>query len=220
MTLPPPTDAALAAFSLADPPAGFVDDPYPWYAALRSARPRHRLAADSVLLTRHDDVLAVYRAPQASSDKTLEFAPAGRRHADLRAPHHQPGVQRPAAAHPCAPHPDGRAEPAGDHAHGAGLVRLVDDLLDALPAQPAPDLIEHFAAQIPVEVIGNLLAVPHAERAPLRDWSLAILSALEPAPARPACWTAPTPRSWSSCPTCADLLAERRRHPGDPKSTC
>jgi hypothetical protein len=37
-------------------------------------------------------------------------------------------------------------------------------------------------ARIPVEVIGNLLAVPHAERGPLRAWSLAILSALEPAP--------------------------------------
>jgi cytochrome P450 len=29
-------------------------------------------------------------------------------------------------------------------------------------------------------VIGNLLDVPHAERVPLRDWSLAILGALEP----------------------------------------
>ena len=29
-------------------------------------------------------------------------------------------------------------------------------------------------------MIGNLLAVPHAERSPLRDWSLAILGALEP----------------------------------------
>jgi cytochrome P450 len=31
-----------------------------------------------------------------------------------------------------------------------------------------------------VEVIGNLLDVPHEEREPLRDWSLAILGALEP----------------------------------------
>ena len=43
------------------------------------------------------------------------------------------------------------------------------------------DLIEDFASAIPVEVIGNLLDVPHDERAPLRDWSLAILGALEPA---------------------------------------
>src|SRR5262249_16212061 len=42
------------------------------------------------------------------------------------------------------------------------------------------ELIGDFAAAIPIEVIGNLLGVPHEEREPLRDWSLAILGALEP----------------------------------------
>ena len=42
------------------------------------------------------------------------------------------------------------------------------------------DLIEDFAAAIPIEIIGNLLGVPQDERGPLRDWSLAILGALEP----------------------------------------
>src|SRR6202042_1900456 len=37
-----------------------------------------------------------------------------------------------------------------------------------------------FASAIPVQVIGNLLDVPMDERGPLRDWSLAILGALEP----------------------------------------
>jgi len=40
--------------------------------------------------------------------------------------------------------------------------------------------VAHFAQNIPIEVIGNLLAIPRTERAPLRDWSLAILGALEP----------------------------------------
>ena len=42
------------------------------------------------------------------------------------------------------------------------------------------ELIGDFAAAIPVQVIGNLLDVPMEEREPLRDWSLAILGALEP----------------------------------------
>jgi len=61
-----------------------------------------------------------------------------------------------------------------------GLVRLVDGLLDRAAGRGEIDLIGDFAAAIPVEVIGNLLDVPHDEREPLRDWSLAILGALEP----------------------------------------
>lgn len=60
------------------------------------------------------------------------------------------------------------------------LMTLVESLLGALQAKGGGDLIEDFASAIPVEVIGNLPGVPHADRAPLRSWSLAILGALEP----------------------------------------
>ncbi len=61
-----------------------------------------------------------------------------------------------------------------------GLIALVDRLLDDMQARGKADLIEDFTSAIPVEVIGNLLAIPHEDRAPLRGWSLAILGALEP----------------------------------------
>jgi cytochrome P450 len=60
------------------------------------------------------------------------------------------------------------------------LIALVDRLLDGLAAKGTIELIEDFASAIPVQVIGNLLDVPMEEREPLRDWSLAILGALEP----------------------------------------
>jgi len=60
------------------------------------------------------------------------------------------------------------------------LIALVDRLLDSIAAKGDVDLIDDFAAAIPIEVIGNLLDVPQQERGPLRDWSLAILGALEP----------------------------------------
>lgn len=44
-----------------------------------------------------------------------------------------------------------------------GLIALVDRLLDDMQARGSADLIEDFALAIPVEVIGNLLAVPHKE---------------------------------------------------------
>jgi cytochrome P450 len=61
-----------------------------------------------------------------------------------------------------------------------GLVTLVDGLLAAMSDAREVDLIEAFAAAIPIGIIGNLLGVPHDERAPLRGWSLEILGALEP----------------------------------------
>ena len=68
--------AALARdFSLATPPPGFVDDPYPTHAALRLHSPVHLLAPGSYLLTRHEDVPAAYCSPHLSSDKQREFAP-------------------------------------------------------------------------------------------------------------------------------------------------
>ena len=77
------------------------------------------------------------------------------------------------------------------------------------------DLIEDFAAAIPVEVIGNLLGVPREERGPLRDWSLAILGALEPQPSA-AQLDAGNRAVTEMVAYLRGLVLERRRHPGDP----
>jgi hypothetical protein len=44
------------------------------------------------------------------------------------------------------------------------------------------DVVEDFAAALPIQLIGDMLGVPADERGPLRGWSLAILGALEPEP--------------------------------------
>jgi cytochrome P450 len=204
-------------FELASPPPGFVDDPYPFYAALRTHSPVHTLGPDSVLLTRHADVLAVYRAPQASSDKREAFA------APLRAPspiyeHHTTSLvfNDPPLHTRVRRLLMGALNQRAIARMEAGVASLVDALLDALAQQSQPDLIEHFAAQIPVEVIGNLLAVPHADRGPLRDWSLAILSALEPAPAE-AVLARANAATTGFLDYLRGLVAERARQPGDPE---
>lgn len=203
------------AFSLVKPPPGFVENPYPTYEALRRTSPVHALGPDSVLLTRHADVLAVYRSPQASSDKQREFAPRLGPGTPIYEHHTTSLVFNDPPLHTrvrrilmgsLSRRAIARMEP--------GVVALVDDLLERLEGEPQPDLIDHFAARIPVEVIGNLLAVPHAERGPLRGWSLAILSALEPAPAPESLERANAAvREFTHY--LRDLVAERRRHPGD-----
>jgi cytochrome P450 len=95
------------------------------------------------------------------------------------------------------------------------LVRLVDRLLDGLAAKGSFDLINDFATAIPIEVIGNLLDVPHEEREPLRDWSLAILGALEPVIGEAA--FARGNRAVQDFLAYLETLVERRRQkPGNP----
>lgn len=210
---------ALEGFSLAVPPPGFLDDPYPFYARLRAASPVHPLAPDSLLLTRHDDVLAVYRSAHARSDKQREFAPRFGAGTPLFEHHTTSLVFNDPPLHTRVRRIlMGALNQRAIARMEAGVEALVQGLLDRMADNgPQADLIEDFAAQIPVEVIGNLLDVPHAERGPLRDWSLAILSALEPAPGPEVLARGHAAvRDFLDC--LRTLVAERRRRPGDPEA--
>jgi cytochrome P450 len=213
---PGPADPWLPAFRLSAPPPGFIDDPYPYYAALRAQSPVHRLANDAVLLTRHDDVLSVYRAPQASSDKQREFAPRLGAGSAIFEHHTSSLVFNDPPSHTRVRRLlMGALNQRAIARMEAGVEALVQRLLQRLAGLPAPDLIDDFAACIPVEVIGNLLDMPQADRAPLRAWSLAILSALEPAPGADVLAHANAAVT-DFLAALKDLVAHRRRHPGDP----
>jgi cytochrome P450 len=175
----------LEGFDLRHLPAAFSDNPYPWYAALRSQSPVRRMPDGSILLTRYRDIEFVYKNPKIfSSDKKQEFLPKFGL-TPLYAHHTTSLVFNDPPLHTrvrkiligaLTPKAIGQME--------AGLIQLVDGLLDQLAAdsreRAAVDLITEYASAIPVEVIGNLLGVPRRDRGPLRDWSLAILGALEP----------------------------------------
>ena len=211
------TGGMSSAFSLTAPPPGFTDDPYPFYAALREHAPRHELAPGTWLLTRYDDVAAVYRHPAASSDKQREFGPKFGVGTPLYEHHTTSLVFNDAPLHTRVRRLlMGALNQRAIVRMEAGVVALVESLLDQMQARGSrADLIADFAARIPVEVIGNLLDVPHAERAPLRDWSLAILSALEPAP--DAAVLARGHAAVREFLAMLDSLVQRRRAaPGDP----
>jgi cytochrome P450 len=204
-------------FDLTRLPQGFHDDPYPVYRALREADPVHILPDGSLFLTRHADCVAVYRDPVLySSDKQAEFAPKFGDGTPLYTHHTTSLVFNDPPLHTRVRRLImGALTARAVAAMREGVTRLVDGLITAMAAKGAVDLVEDFAAAIPVEVIGNLLDVPRAERTPLRGWSLAILGALEPA-LTPAQVTAGHAAVTAFRAYLQELVAARRARPGDP----
>jgi cytochrome P450 len=208
----------VAAFDLRALPADFYANPYPVYALLRETEPVKRMPDGSWFLTRYDDLVSVYRDAQTfSSDKKVEFTPKYGAGSPLLEHHTTSLVFNDPPLHTRV-----RKLIMGALTRRAiagmepGLVSLVDGLLDGIESRGGGDLIEDYASAIPVEIIGNLLGVPHEDRGPLRGWSLAILGALEPR-------LTPEQESLGNRSVTEfsaylkDLIAHRRAHPGDPE---
>jgi cytochrome P450 len=170
-----------ASFDLEKLTPEFYANPYPTYRALRQNEPVKRMPNGSYFLTRYDDLVAAYKNTKAfSSDKRREFLPKYGN--SLLYEHHTTSLvfNDPPAHTRVRRLIMGALSPRAISGMEPDLVALVDRLLDAMAAKEYCELIGDFASAIPVEVIGNLLDVPHGEREPLRGWSLAILGALEP----------------------------------------
>lgn len=208
---------AAQSFDLAHLPPGFLDDPYPYYHALRRFDPVHRMPDGSLLLTRYADVVAVYKDRRFSSDKKIEFKP---KFGDgwLYVHHTSSLVFNDPPLHTRVRRLImGGLNPRALSALEPKLIALVDRLLDAAAARGGMDVIEDFASAIPIQVIGDLLGVPQADRGPLRGWSLLILGALEPV------LTAEQLAAGNKAVAdfrdyLIELVADRRRHLGDPES--
>jgi cytochrome P450 len=170
-----------AGFDLEKLTPEFYADPYPTYRALRENEPVKRMPNGSYFLTRYDDLVSAYKSTKVfSSDKKKEFFP---KYGDsLLYEHHTTSLvfNDPPAHTRVRRLIMGALSPRAIAEMEPDLIALVDRLLDGLAAKGKVELIEDFASAIPIQVIGNLLDVPIEERDPLRDWSLAILGALEP----------------------------------------
>ena len=208
------------SFDLAAPPRGFVQDPFPVYDALLTHAPVLPQPDGSVFLSRHADLDRIYRDTTLfSSDKKAAFAPKFGAGSPLYEHHTTSLVFSDPPLHTrvrkimtsaLTPRALARMEP--------GLIETVDHLLARMAGRRGPvDLIEDFASAIPIQIIGNLLDIPIEERAPLRDWSLAILGALEPSLSQDQ-----LDRGHAAVREfkvyLEDLIARRRARPGDPET--
>ena len=195
----------------------FYADPYPTYRALREHQPIKRLPNGSWFLTRYDDLVTAYKNTKVfSSDKKKEFAP--KYGASLLYEHHTTSLvfNDPPAHTRVRRLIMGALSPRAIAGMEPDLIALVDRLLDAVAAKGRFDLIDDLASAIPIEVIGNLLDVPQDERGPLRDWSLAILGALEPV-VSPEAFARGNKAVQDFLAYLEGLVARRRARPGNPE---
>ena len=210
-------------FELATPPEGFANDPFPFYDALLEYAPIKRQQDGSVLLSRHADLERIYKDTTLySSDKKASFGPKFGAGSPLFTHHTTSLVFNDPPLHTrvrrimtsaLTPRAIARMEP--------GLIATVNALLDQIQEKQqrgSPvDLIEDFASSIPIQIIGNLLDVPMKERGPLRDWSLAILGALEPSLSKTQLSQGHRAVEAFSA-YLSDLIARRRANPGNPET--
>ena len=204
-------------FDLLTLPEDFYDNPFPYYEALREQAPVKQMSDGSFFLTRYADIIGVYKNTALfSSDKKIQFKP---KFGDTPLyEHHTTSLvfNDPPLHTRVRSILNGALVPKAINAMEPGLTTLVDELISNMKGKNQIDLLTDFASAIPIEIIGNLLAIPHSERAPLREWSLAILGALEPVISDQAADRG-NQSVHSFLSYLAKLTERRRKQPGNPE---
>ncbi len=222
-----PEEAASArpVFDPFDPT--WASDPFPLYADLRERAPIHRNRLGFWVLARHEDCLAVLRDRRASSDSLnidIDRMPEG-----FRAPIPQDDA---IALAMMEMRPFLFRDPP-DHTRLRGLVskaftpkvveslrdrtlQVVDELLDAAIQADRVDLLEEFAYPLPVRIICDMLGVPVEDQDRFKGWSGALARGLDPDfLLTEEIITARGQAVAQFAQYFFELLAERRRAPGD-----
>jgi cytochrome P450 len=212
-------DGVAGLMTLFDPQR--VADPYPTYAWLRSARPIWQPVERVYVLSRHEDCVAVLRDPRfgRAEGGRLGLRRVGQ---DGEGTAERPAVRSFLALNP----PDhtrlrrlvSRAfTPARVRDLGPRIEATAAELIKTASASGGPvDLIEALASPLPVTVISELLGVPAADYGRLVGWSDALARGLDPAfliSAEDRERQQVARAEFSAY--LADLIAERRRSPGD-----
>jgi cytochrome P450 len=208
-------------FDPADP--AFIADPYPVYRRLRDDHPiLWNPDTDQWLVSRHADVNRLLRDRRLGRTYLHQAT-----HADFGRPEppasHAPfHVLNDAGMLDLEPPDHTRLRrlvlraftPRAVEAMRGRIGAIVDGLIDGFAGAGEVDLIADYVEPLPVTVIAELLGVPAADRHLLRPWSADFCLMYEIDPSEESARKA-VAASVAFGAYLRELLADRRRHPGD-----
>lgn len=222
-TPPPPSPDPV--FDPFDPE--WATNPFPLYADLRRRAPVHRNALGFWVFARHADCLALLRDRRTSADDA--YIDPERLSAEFR---FGSGADDPEVTARRDMRPFLFRDPP-DHTRLRGLVskaftpkvveslrartqQIVDELLDTAFEADRVDLLESFAYPLPVRIICDMLGVPVADQDRFKSWSTSLARGLDP----DFLLTGEAIKDRDDAVMqfaqyFFELLAERRRSPGD-----
>ena len=186
------------------------ENPFPTYQQLRTHAPVYRNEALGFwALSRYDDVLAAFKDPLTFSNAqgvSLERSSMGDASAvasflAMDPPRHD--QMRALVSRAFTPRRVADLEPQ--------IRALATHHIDGFIGQGRCDIVQDFAAKLPMDVISELLGVPPADRDALRHWADAVVHREEGRADIPA--TA-LQASGQLLAYFRELVAQRRQHPG------
>lgn len=173
--------SSKADFSLFNLPGDYYDNPWVYFRRLRDHDPMHDNEDGSILLTRYEDVRAVWRDPTGLVDKSEQFRKAFGEGALLE--HHSLSM----LFRDPPDHDRLRAvvNPFFSQSAVKRLQRFIDETLDELLDETEErgeiDFVSDFAFRLPIAVICRILGVPGSDAARIHEMGARIIFPLNPA---------------------------------------
>jgi cytochrome P450 len=209
--------ARLPVWDPTDP--AFRANPYPTYAALRSAAPAYQVPGGSLVVTRYDDVARTLRSNDFSRDveanATPRDDPVTRRRRERRASGAKSILNLDPPDHTRLRRLVSQAfTPTAIERLRPQVQAMVDPVLDRAAERCGIELVDELAFPVPFQVISELLAMPVDRADELRAWSQTLTAALEPT-ATLDDLDAAEAAIGRLVPYLIDVIEQRRAAPGD-----
>lgn len=170
-----------SGFDLFNLPDAYYRDPVPFYKTLRDDEPMHWNSDGSVLLSRYEDIKAVWRDLTGKVNREEVYAnkfgpgPLLEHHTSTMLFRDPPDHDRLRdIVNPFFTH-------ASMERLRVGVREIIAELLDEVQEKREIDFISEFSSRIPIQVICDIFGVPRSDGPLIRDLGAQVLLPLNPA---------------------------------------